>query len=94
MQADRDVAHGLRDLDRHDLVDRRGLGVAEIGRAEEPHRASGQASNSRWVALSSSVTSFGQLAEIGMGEGVIADLVTLGEHALHEIRIGLRVRRR
>ena len=42
MLADGDVAQVLRDLDRHDFVARRRLGVAEIGRTEQAHRAAGQ----------------------------------------------------
>ena len=42
MQADRDIAHGLSDLDRHDLVARGRLGIAEERRAEQPHRSPGQ----------------------------------------------------
>ena len=42
MQSDREIAHGLGDLDRHDLIGCGRLGVAEIGRPEQSHRAAGQ----------------------------------------------------
>ena len=42
MLADRDVAHVLRDFDRHDFVVVGRLGIAQIGRAEQAQRAAGQ----------------------------------------------------
>ena len=42
MQTDGDVTHGLGNLERHDLVARRRLGVAEERSTEQPHRAPSQ----------------------------------------------------
>ena len=42
MFADREIAEVLRQLDGYDLVVVRGLGIAEIGRPEQPERAARQ----------------------------------------------------
>ena len=42
MQANGEIAHGLRDLDRNDLVCGSRLGVPKIGCSEEPHGSPGQ----------------------------------------------------
>ena len=92
MQADGHVAHGLRDPDRHDLIARRRLCVAEKRSPEQPHRPSGQRLEQPLVGVDlERHEAVGQIPEIGMGVGVIADIVALGEDPSHEIGIGLRV---
>ena len=92
MQPDGDIAHGLGDLDRHDLVGRGRLGVAEIGRAEEAHGPAGQRLEQALGGVDlERDEGVGHLAEIWMGEGVVAHVVALGQHTLHERGISLRV---
>ena len=42
VQPDADIAHGLRDLYRHDLVTRGWFGISKKGSAEQSHRATGE----------------------------------------------------
>ena len=92
MQADGHVAHGLRDPDRHDLIARRRLCVAEKRSPEQPHRPSRQRLEQPLVGVDlERHEAVRQIPEIGMGVGVIADIVALGEDPSHEIGIGLRV---
>ena len=95
MQTDRDIAHGLGDLDRHDLIAGGRLGVAEKRRAEQSHRAAGECLEQPLGGIDLEVTSdVRDVPEIGMGERVVADVVTFGHEALHEVRIGFARSRR
>ena len=92
MQADRVIAHRLSDLDRHGFVCRGRLRIAKIWRAEQPHRAAGQSFDQTLIGIDLQCDQrIGQLAEIGMGKSVIADVVSLGEDAPQQVRIGLGV---
>ena len=93
VQADRDVAHPLRDPDRHQLVGGGRFGVAEVGRAEQPHRAPGKRLEQALGGVEFQRHDAGRaVAEVRVGEGVVADVVALGDFALHQPRRHLGVR--
>ena len=68
------------------------LGIAEERRPEEPHRPPGQRLDQPLRGVELEACDLGRrFAEIRVGEGVIADLVALGEDALDEAGICLAV---
>ena len=68
------------------------FGVAEIRRPEQPCGAARQRLDQtlRRVQLHAR-HAIRRLAQIGVGEGVVAEIVPLGQHALHEPRMGRAV---
>ena len=92
MHADGDVTQILRDLDGNDFVLGHRFGVAQIRRAEQPHRAARQGLEQALRRVQfHRVGGTGGFREIGMGEGVVADLVAFGEDALDQPGMGLGV---
>src|SRR6516162_5084916 len=91
MQAHGQIAHGLRDLDRHDLVGCRRLGVAKIGRSEKPHGAPRQPFEQALGGIDLERDHrIRHLAEIRMRKGVVPYVVSLSKNTLYQVWVGLR----
>ena len=85
--ADGDVAHVLRDLERANLIFGVGLGVDRIGRAEQ-NRANAQAAGKKLlgkIELHRPHESLGNVADVGMGKGVVPDLMSLAVDAVGHV---------
>ena len=89
LQPNREIAEPLGDLHRRDLLGCGGFRVAEIRRPEKPRRAPRQRLDQplRRIQLDAR-HAVGRIAKIGVGEGVIAEIVPFRQDALHEPRIG------
>ena len=92
VQPDRDIAALLGEQRRLDLVGGRGLRVAEIGRAEEAQRVAGERLEQplRRVEFEPHLPRRDG-GEIGVGIGMAADLMPLGDHALEQRAFGQRI---
>ena len=92
LQADREITEVLGDLHRRDFLRRGRFRVAEIGRPEKPGRAPRQRLDQPLCRIQLDARhAVGRFADIGVGEGVIAEIVPFRQHALHEPRIGRAV---
>ena len=92
VQPHRDIAHGLSDLYRYDLVARRRVRIAKERGAEQPHRPPGEGLEEalRRIDLERDER-VRQLREVRMGKSVISDVIPLSQGALHEVRIGFSI---
>ena len=92
MQADRDIAQLRRRLDRGDFGRRIGIGVAQIGRAEQAQRAAGIGLDQplRGEQLQPHRRDR-QAGQVGMGGAVIAQLMPLRDDAAEQVRLAQRI---
>src|SRR5262245_52869485 len=92
MKSDREITHALRDLNGNDLVGSGGFGVTEKRRPEQTQGPAGEGLEQalRRVDLQGDQW-LGKLAEIGVGERVVSDVMTLIHDAPHQVRIRCRV---
>ena len=93
MRADRQIAKLLRFDDGHDLVGIAGLGVAQIRRAQHPHRTARQRFEQTLGRVQFQTHGCQRrVGQIGVSEGVIAHFMPLGQDALHQPRMRFHIR--